>query len=564
MHRDKVAAWTGVRFFVFNAPGTDTQLLYAPTSFQIIQLDDEECTLHDPTKTLVMVLPKGAMARVTDPDRQPMVTAADDHDTHADVMMHDLRKDILYMAHNNLDHPSLSHTIRNVRELCWFPKMIRYIRDHYDMCPICMPKMKIKRAVGGSILAARRLHTLYIDHYILTDGLPSITGVPAILTVVCASIRLTMFEVVADLTAAQAVRTIHNQWYSFFGIPKIIKSDNGSAFVAELMQAYRTMMGVKRWNFSAADDPTHHSLLENKHKVLDDVLMTAHRKSDIKSEDDLRFYTKNAMARQNLYLESDGFTPHEKLTGQRPYTVTDMITLSAPSMQKLKPMDQNMIETIKEVTEENMKVSQETRAERVRRNVLTNDVTLHKSRQRTTDIRVGDEVSYRGVAYKVTELKAHTPSGPSKAAIQAPDGATQVVKYHDLTGLAEPTPELMLEHPSAPITTKQFVFFTYKEDSVEGGTVTKVTPDLITIHIMRPAPKKKKLYSHLWRLADSALPLDAPFEDYERASWGVKPHSSSPVTVAVKPTDIIVAGEIAKGYINQKMLDHLKSMGIIV
>ena len=90
------------------------------------------------------------------------------------------------------------------------------------------------------------------------------------------------------------------------------------------------------------------------------------------------------------------------------------------------------------------------------------------------------------------------------------------------------------------------MFFTYKEDNVEGGTVTKVTPDLITIRIMRPAPKKKKLYSHLWRLIDSTIPLDAPFADYKRASWGVKPHS-----------------EIAKGYINQKMIDHLKSMGII-
>ena len=99
---------------------------------------------------------------------------------------------------------------------------------------------------------------------------------------------------------------------------------------------------------------------------------------------------------------------------------------------------------------------------------------------------------------------------------------------------------------------------------MEGGTVTKVTSDLITIHIMRPAPKKKKLYFHLWRLTDSALPLDAPFEEYERASWGVKPHSGSPVTVTVKPSYIIVAGEIAKGYINQKMIDHLKSMGIIV
>ena len=191
-------------------------------------------------------------------------------------------------------------------------------------------------------------------------------------------------------------------------------------------------------------------------------------------------------------------------------------------------------------------------------------MTLHKSRKRATDIKVGDEVSYRGEAHTVTALQAHTPSGPSKAIIQTPDGFSQTVKYHDLTGMADPTPELMLQHPAAPIEIDQFAFFHHQNDTVEAGTVTKVTPDLITIHVMRPAEKKKKLYSHLYRPAKSKIPPNALFEEYKRASWGTIPKDSTPVTITVKPSDIIVIGKIAKGYIQQKMLDHLKSMGIIV
>ena len=34
--------------------------------------------------------------------------------------------------------------------------------------------------------------------------------------------------------------------------------------------------------------------------------------------------------------------------------------------------------------------------------------------------------------------------------------------------------------------------------------------------------------------------------------------------MTIPPSDIIVTGKIAKGYIDQKMIDHLKSMGILI
>ena len=54
-------------------------LLYTPTSFQVVEADTDELGTSDPTTTLVLVVPAGAMVRVTDAERQPAVTSADDH-----------------------------------------------------------------------------------------------------------------------------------------------------------------------------------------------------------------------------------------------------------------------------------------------------------------------------------------------------------------------------------------------------------------------------------------------------------------------------------------------------
>ena len=80
--------------------------------------------------------------------------------------------------------------------------------------------------------------------------------------------------------------------------------------------------------------------------------------------------------------------PMNSSQGSPPLTVTDMVTLSTQPLKKLKKVDQELINTIRTVTKENVELARENRAERVRRNVLTMDVTLNKSRKRATDIKV--------------------------------------------------------------------------------------------------------------------------------------------------------------------------------
>ena len=562
MHRDKITSWIGTRFFAFTPPQCSHPLLYAPTSFQLIQLDDTDATLEDPTKTLVLVTPKGAMVRITSADRQPVQVSAEDHPTHAELMQHDLRKDMCYLAHNNSDHPSLSVTIKSIREMTWYPGMISYIRYHLDACPICIPKLKALRSIGGSILAAERLSVVYMDHYILKGELPDLTGVQAILSLTCASIRITMFIVVNSTSAYDAIRAIHDRWAPIFGYPNTFKSDNGSAFISECVRVYRSMMGVKHWDFSAADDPTHHALLEHKHKTLNSVLETARLKGDIRSRTDLEFYTSNAMMRHNIILKSEGFTPFEKLSGQPPSTLTDLVTLqSIQPKAPLTPIDADLIAAIRSTTTENIAVANEIRAEKVRRNVLTQDAAQQASNKRPIDLRIGDGVSHNGNSYKLQQLITHGLTGPSKAIIRSKDGSTHRVNYHDLLAQVDPTSELMLLQPeSAVLKVGGFVFYDHTDFTIHHGVVTDITlqNDLI-IHDYEQADKVKRKFSPLYT-DDTGKNFKS-----DKIKTATVPSGWTPIISKIRPQYVIVAGTISTSlYIEDNILDYMASTGVMM
>ena len=170
----------------------------------------------------------------------------------------------------------------------------------------------------------------------------------------CACIRISLFVVVASTDAYHAVRAIHDRWMPLLSIPVLFKSDNGSAFISECMRLFRSLLGVRDWQFSAADDPLHHALLEHKHKTLNEVLDTAVRKGDIHSRNDLEFYVANALTRHNTILKSDGFTPFELLTGQPPRQLHDMVTVDPCPHKPLTPVDADLIAKIKSSVEDNI------------------------------------------------------------------------------------------------------------------------------------------------------------------------------------------------------------------
>ena len=162
-----------------------------------------------------------------------------------------------------------------------------------------------------------------------------------------------------------------NRWYPQFGLPKVFRSDRGAAFASSLMAAVRAILGVREWDSSCADDAQHHSLIENKHKVLDATLDMAFNKGDIQDFDDLEFYASQAMARNNLDMLTDTATAFERVTGEVPRTLMDLASADRqPAQPKpLKAVNTLFVNKLKDFVHENMDWLRLVNSERVRKDV---------------------------------------------------------------------------------------------------------------------------------------------------------------------------------------------------
>ena len=318
----KVQAWKDTVFFSDTIPGTAWPILYTPASTQLLMWPNDDEDRPDLTKMLFTVVPPMAMVRLTTMD----TIIAQEEMEQGHYMTHDLRFDAMLLAHNCAQHPSLAQTLRNVAVVGWWPgvHVKEDISRYYNSCSLCLLKRRAHRFTGISIMAAQRFKALQMDFKILDGDIAAASGIPAILTIICMATRMAMYIPVQSIDTMKAARMFMNRWYPQFGLPAVFRSDRGAAFASNLMASVRAILGIREWDSSCAEDAQHHSLIENKHKVLDATLDMAFNKGDIQDFDDLEFYSSQAMARNNLDILTDTATAFERVTGEVPRTLMNM------------------------------------------------------------------------------------------------------------------------------------------------------------------------------------------------------------------------------------------------
>ena len=167
---------------------------------------------------------------------------------------------------------------------------------------------------------------------------------------------MAMYIPVTTIDTVKTARVFINRWYPQIGLPAVFRSGRGAAFASHLMAAVRAVLGVRQWVSSCADDAQHHSLIENKHKVLDATLDMAFNKGDIQGSDDLEFYSSQAMARNNLDMLTDSATAFERVTGEVPRTLMDMASSAAmpEQVRAFKAVDTLFINRLRDFVHNNM------------------------------------------------------------------------------------------------------------------------------------------------------------------------------------------------------------------
>ena len=511
LEKERATAWRGTSYWAITPPGLSHPLLYTVASAQVLAWGEDNGQ-PNLTKTLVLVVPKDASVRVT--NLQHVTT--DEELT--------LRDDLLLMAHDVPDHPGKERTMSYLKQLAYWPGMVEDTAYHVKTCKHCIPKLATRQA---------------------------------------------MFRPVKTTGAVDAAIAFLCGWSPQYGLPEVIRSDNGSAFGSAVFNALRNLIGLKEWDASADDDPTHHSMLESKHAHLQDVLDQATEKGELQCPIKLALYVAKAEAHENQLLLQNGTTAMERTTGSKPRTIIDAAKLRGPFPAHLIPADidggtanREFVSTLYDVMLQTTAWDLEQRDAKVRSDVQRRQVKHAAKKTDKEDLRPGDDVGLKGKRVRIVEHTLQGPTGPSKTKVHDPHTdpdalSTRVVKSTDLRRLADRRAEHTYHVPTEVIPPGAFVLYMFGSDdsNVGAGIVTNASSqDTVQVHVCRQADKQKKRFTPYYHDLNSTQWVQ------NRAAPPVSQATARMVTI---PRDkILLHAEIYRGMVTQAVLDRAAALGV--
>lgn len=302
----------------------------------------------------------------------------------------------------------------------------------------------------------------------------------------------------------------------------------------------------------------HRSLLEHKHKALDDMLDMAYNKGDLNDAQSLEFYTASAMAKNNLDVLTDSATAFERVTGEVPRTLMDVASPNFTDFSATKIGDTGMqfVEQLRERIRDSMQWLHFRNSERVRKDIGHKLVAAEKKRTMQTDLREGDMVSYQGNAVKIIELLHQTLHGYSKARIRRVDHDTvhdDTVNYSDLTPIGDHRPELTIKRPLS-MEKGKLAFYAGEDGLVTAGKIESTDGSTLYLHQYRQAPKRKRQFTPIFILNTG-----------EEKAAQRKPANAAAKIIKLPTSDIMATTDISSTFmVSQDALPALRSKGVVM
>lgn len=234
-----------------------------------------------------------------------------------------LRKAILYYYHYSKigNHQGITRTFNRIRKQFYWPELRRSIEKYSNDCIICIRRRKNKNVpLHGNMLVNKPLCVIAIDLFgPFTYGSEQYT----LLTVID---HFTKYAIVIVLKENEADSEniwmqLYTNWFSRFGIPIGIISDNGPQFSSIKFKENCAELGIKKW-YSTPFHPQGNAVIEAFHQILKQGLMTYVRLENV-----------------NIYLDVANIlmtynsTPHPSV-GDTPYYILTGMDMILPNMQE--------------------------------------------------------------------------------------------------------------------------------------------------------------------------------------------------------------------------------------
>ena len=154
-----------------------------------------------------------------------------------------LRKDVLKACHDLNGHQGVKKTLQLLRDRCYWPGMSTDTAHWCESCDLCTKaKMPPKiREPLKPMLATKPNEILAVDFTLLD---PDVLRKENVLVMTDVFSKYTIAVATKDQTAETTAKTLMREWFSRFGIPQRLHSDQGRNFESNLIHSLCDLYGI--------------------------------------------------------------------------------------------------------------------------------------------------------------------------------------------------------------------------------------------------------------------------------------------------------------------------------
>uniref|UniRef100_A0A1A8I1B8 Gypsy retrotransposon integrase-like protein 1 n=1 Tax=Nothobranchius kuhntae TaxID=321403 RepID=A0A1A8I1B8_NOTKU len=249
---------------------------------------------------------------------RPSAEGAEWGKTKQIVMPEKFRSPILELAHECewSGHLGINKTYDAILRHFFWPGLKKDVSGFCKSCPTCQKVGNPNQTIRPAPLHPTPVISTPFDHIVI-DCVgplpPSRTGKKYLLTIICSATRFPEAVPLSSVTTANVIKALTG-FFSVFGLPKIIQSDQGTNFTSRIFAQVAKTLKIQHLK-SSSYHPESQGVVERWHQTLKSMLRKYCLSTGRSWEDGLPFVL---FAARDAVQESTGFSPHQLVFGHTP------------------------------------------------------------------------------------------------------------------------------------------------------------------------------------------------------------------------------------------------------